>query len=151
MSANLYRKILVGIDGSEHGNHALQHAVTLAQSCRAALRIVHVLDLGWLAVAPAAAADIVPATDSWRAEAAGLLKAAAETARAAGVEAETRLVETVKPANPPAQALVEEAASWQADLLVVGARGRRGLEHLLIGSVADGVLRRSTRPVLLVH
>jgi nucleotide-binding universal stress UspA family protein len=48
-------------------------------------------------------------------------------------------------------ALVEEAASWPADLVVLGARGRGAVERLLLGSVADGVARRTTIPVLLVH
>jgi len=47
-------------------------------------------------------------------------------------------------------ALVEEAASWPADVVVLGTRGRSGLERLLLGSVADGVARRSTVPVVLV-
>jgi nucleotide-binding universal stress UspA family protein len=45
-------------------------------------------------------------------------------------------------------ALVEEAASWHVDLIVLGAGG---VERLLLGSMADGVARRSSVPVLLVH
>jgi len=70
---------------------------------------------------------------------------------AQGLNAEARLIETETPAQRPAAALVDEAASWPADLVVLGARGRSGVERLLLGSMADGVARRSKVPVLLVH
>jgi nucleotide-binding universal stress UspA family protein len=44
-----------------------------------------------------------------------------------------------------------EARAWGADLVVAGTHGRRGLDRLLLGSVAEGILRRSAVPVLLVH
>ena len=50
-----------------------------------------------------------------------------------------------------ATAIVEEAAAWGADLIVIGTHGRRGFEHLVLGSVAEGVVRRATVPVLLIR
>ncbi|HKI63600.1 MAG TPA: universal stress protein [Burkholderiales bacterium] len=64
--------------------------------------------------------------------------------------AEARLAETATPAQPATATLVDEAASWPADVVVLGTRGRSGLERLLLGSVADGVARRSMIPVVLV-
>ncbi|HYL23144.1 MAG TPA: universal stress protein [Burkholderiales bacterium] len=49
------------------------------------------------------------------------------------------------------EVIVKEAERWPADLLVIGTHGRRGLNRFLLGSVADGVLRRSSVPVLLVR
>ena len=146
----MYARILAGVDGSMHAEHALQHAVELAKACGAALRIVHVADMGWLPVGPELGIDIDRLADARRADGRKLLANAVELARKAGLAAEARLVETATPAQPAAAALVEEAATWPADVVVLGIRGRSGLERLLIGSVADGVARRSRIPVVLV-
>jgi len=146
----MYARILAGVDGSTQGDHALRHAAGLAKALGAALRIVHVVDMGWLPVAPEVGLDLARIAAARRAEGEALLAAAGEAARAAGVAAETRLVETASPTQQPAAALVEEAASWPADVVVLGTRGRRGVERLLLGSMAGGVARRSSLPVLLV-
>ena len=52
--------------------------------------------------------------------------------------------------GPVASTIVEEAGSLPADLIVVGTHGRTGFEHLMIGSVAERVLRRAVCPVLTV-
>ncbi len=44
-----------------------------------------------------------------------------------------------------------EAIRWQADLIVIGTHGRRGFRHLLLGSVAEGVIRMAAQPVLLIR
>lgn len=51
----------------------------------------------------------------------------------------------------PAEALLEEAQRWGADLIVLGTHGRRGLDHLFFGSVAEQVVRRAQVPVLTVR
>lgn len=136
----MYKRIVAGVDGSTHAERALEHAIALTKSLGAALRIVHVVEMG-----------LLPRTRARRDEGENLLAVAVVTAHADGVAAETRLVETAAPAQHAAAALVEEAASWPADLIVLGARGRSGLQRLLLGSMADGVARRSSVPVLLVH
>ncbi|MNT96676.1 hypothetical protein D3C72_2388300 [compost metagenome] len=45
----------------------------------------------------------------------------------------------------------EAARLWGADLLVIGTHGRRGVRRLVLGSVAEAVIRQSTTPVLLVR
>lgn len=147
----MYKRILIGMDGSAHAEHALEHAIALARALGAALRIVHVVDMGWLPAAPELGVDFARIMAAKRSEAENLLAAAVVAARAAGVAAQTRLSETAAPGQQPAAALIEEASAWGADLVVLGARGRRGVERLLLGSVADGVARRSSIPVLLVH
>jgi nucleotide-binding universal stress UspA family protein len=144
----MYARILAGVDGSEEGEHALRHAAGLAKALGAELRIVHVVDMGMLPLAPELALDVARLAQARRAEGERLLEAARGQA---GVPAQARLLETASPAQPVAAALVDEAASWRANLIVLGARGHGRLERLLLGSVADGVARRSTVPVLLVH
>lgn len=46
--------------------------------------------------------------------------------------------------------IADEAASWPADLIVLGTHGHKGVERLLLGSVAEGVARLSSIPVLLI-
>ena len=66
-----------------------------------------------------------------------------------GIEVETKLVEDY---NGRIGAVIsKEAEQWLADLLVVGTHGRKGLGHLLLGSVAEGVMRTASMPVLLVR
>jgi nucleotide-binding universal stress UspA family protein len=49
------------------------------------------------------------------------------------------------------EAIATEAEVWPADLIVIGTRGRRGLSCLLLGSVAEGVVRVANKPVLLIR
>ncbi len=51
----------------------------------------------------------------------------------------------------PAEAILAEALAWGADLIVLGTHGRRGLAHLVFGSVAEGVMRTAPIPVLTVR
>jgi nucleotide-binding universal stress UspA family protein len=147
----MYRRIVVGVDGSAHAKRALEHAVSFAKALGAALRIVHVVDLGWLPLAPELGLDLARLGAARKAEGENVLAVADVAARAHGVAAETRLVETATPGEHPADALVADASAWPADLLVLGTRGRRGVERLLLGSMAEGVARRASVPVLLVH
>jgi nucleotide-binding universal stress UspA family protein len=78
-----------------------------------------------------------------------LLDKAADTARRAGVEPETGLLNAKK--NRVAAVLGEEAARWQADLVVMGTHGRVGFEYLLMGSVAEEFIRVANAPILIVR
>lgn len=51
----------------------------------------------------------------------------------------------------PSKKILELAAEWQADLIVMGTHGRTGLAHLLVGSVAEAVVRHARLPVLIAH
>ena len=146
----MYSRILVAVDESPHAGHAVTHAAGLAKRLSAALRIVHVADMGWLPLGPELAIDIEAIARARRAAGEKILAAARETARAAGVEAEARLLETATPTQRLAAAIADEAASWPADVVVLGTHGHGVVERLLLGSVAEGVARLSTVPILLV-
>jgi nucleotide-binding universal stress UspA family protein len=148
----MYARILVAVDESPHATHAVTHAAGLAKSLSAALRIVHVADMGWLPLGPELAIDIdiEAIAKVRRADGEKILAAAREAARSAGVEAETRLLETATPTQRITAVIADEAAHWPADVIVLGTHGRRVVERLLLGSVADGVARLSTVPVLLI-
>lgn len=146
----MYRRILVAIDGSPGAAHALQHAVGLATALSARLRIVHVVDIGILGYGPELSIDVDALLAARRNAAEEILAAARASVQAPELEVETRLLDTATPVQRVAAAIAEAASDWPADLLVLGTHGRRGVERWLLGSVAEGVGRRSRLPVLLV-
>jgi nucleotide-binding universal stress UspA family protein len=95
--------------------------------------------------------DLIPMNDITEAIAnsgISLLKEKAEYVEKQGVTVETKLVETYS--GRIANLISEEAEKWAADLLVMGTHGRKGLDHLLMGSVAEQTLRSAHIPMLLV-
>ena len=147
----MYSKILVAVDGSEASLHALEHASELAPDVSATLRIIHVVDLDWLPLGPELAIDIEAVSAARRGTGEKILAAAGETARQAGLVAEVALVETETPTQHVAEVIAQAASRWPADVVVLGTHGRRGFERMLLGSVAEGVARRSSVPVLLIR
>jgi nucleotide-binding universal stress UspA family protein len=146
----MYSKILVAVDGSDTSLHALQHAIELSMNLSATLRIGHVVDMNWLPLGPELAIDIEAISAVRRSAGEKILAAARETAQKAGLESESTLMETETPTQHVAETIAKEAARWPADLVVLGTHGRRGFERMLLGSVAEGMARRSPVPVLLI-
>lgn len=146
----MYRRILVAIDGSPGAAHALEHAVGIAKALSARLRIIHVVDVGILGYGPELSIDLDALLAARQNAAEKILAAARDSVQAPELEVETRLLDTATPVQHLAAAIAEAASLWPADLLVLGTHGRRGVERWLLGSVAEGVARRSKRPVLLV-
>lgn len=77
-----------------------------------------------------------------------LAKAEAEVQRH-GIMPESVFVETV--GRPVAEVITEQARKWRADLIVLGTHGRRGIRRLVMGSDAEGVVRSTRLPVLLIR
>jgi nucleotide-binding universal stress UspA family protein len=143
-------RILVAVDGSPAAARAVERAAELARALSAELRLLHVVDLGWLTVGPELALDVEAKITAHEQAGDALLAAARDRAQAAGVAAATKREDTGSPAQSVADVIGAEAAEWGAGLVVVGTHGRRGLERLVLGSVAEAVARASTVPVLLV-
>jgi len=80
-----------------------------------------------------------------------LLTTRATTARNAGVNVDTKLITVGMLGERIYEAIEEQSKQWPADLIVVGTEGRRGFQRLMIGSVAEGLVRISTKPVLLIR
>lgn len=146
----MYAKILVAVDESDTSRHALVQAIELARKLSATLRMVHVLDMGWLPIGPEVAIDTAALSEARRGVGETIIAAARDAARQAGFEAEAGLVETGTPIQQVAEAIAREASRWGAELVVLGTHGRRGFQHLMLGSVAEQVVRRSDAPVLLI-
>ena len=152
----MYKRILVAIDGSVTSDLALREAIGLAKDQNAMLRLVHVVDV----TAPAyMAAEVTVAVHFPLAEyqkalkesGEKLLKTRATTAREAGVNVDTKLIMVGIVGERIHEAIEEESKRWPANLIVVGTEGRRGFQRLMIGSVAEGLVRISTKPVLLIR
>lgn len=146
----MYKRILAAVDGSATSGHALRHAIGLAKGLSAALRVVHVVDMGVLPLGPELAIDIGAVTKARRTAGEQVLEKARATCQAGGIETETRLLETGTPTQRIAAAIADEATAWPADLVVAGTHGRTGVQRLLLGSVAEGIARVSPVPVLLI-
>jgi nucleotide-binding universal stress UspA family protein len=145
----MYQRILVAIDGSEVGAHALRAALTLAKEQHARLRVAHVVDEPVQYALDTSMVNVDELDEALCAAGQKVLDAAATEARSAGIEPEAVLLQS--PSTELAQEIVREAERWRADLIVTGTHGRHGVKRLLLGSVAEGVARRSTVPVLLTH
>jgi nucleotide-binding universal stress UspA family protein len=146
----MFKRILVAVDGSQTGELALQTAIRLATELQAQLRIAHAADIANInqdAEFPnrsRMAENIIKNGQD-------ILSGSEAIAASAGVAAETTLItiDTLKKRIP--EAIAEEAETWPADLIVIGTHGRSGLARLFLGSVAEGVARVASKPVLLVR
>jgi len=139
---------LVPTDFSDTSDAALTYARTLADSLGASLHLVHVFDDPY---GNALVAEMSPSVyDSMR---------ATELS-----QARRRLLRRLPPADrkqfhgstaivtgSPAQAIVDYATDRGMDLIVIGTHGRSGFAHLILGSVAEQVVRTATCPVLTVR
>ena len=149
----MYSRILVATDGSETSDLAVEQAARLAKDQRAQLRIVHVVEQSRLAFAAAGpvAVDLEGILEALRKAGQEALDRSRAQARRAGVDAETAIIGDDAVDDRVAVILAQEAKRWNADLIVLGTHGRRGIDHLLMGSVAEAVARIAPAHVLLVR
>ncbi|KRT72264.1 MAG: universal stress protein uspa-like protein [Candidatus Rokubacteria bacterium CSP1-6] len=141
----MYKKILVPLDREAGAEVALPVAVDLAKSDGTVIRLVYVAPTPSAIVAEGrviAYAD----QESDRLQHLGMdyLREAAHQLAGLPVEYAVRFGE-------PAEEILEEAREFGADLVVMATHGRSGVARLMLGSVAEAVLRRSEVPVVLVR
>lgn len=146
----MYERILVAIDNSSTSDKALEEAIKLALVHKAILRLVHVVDTAVMDVDNGGLVSMHEILPALRQGGESLLKQSEVRAREANITAETALLETLG-VTRVATEIVEAAKKWPADLIVLGTHGRRGFVHLLLGSVAENVVRMAATPVLLIR
>jgi len=139
------RKLLVATDFADASKRALAEAVELAQQIDASITLVHAY-----ANPVYAASDAVLVTADMLGEVLRSAKYAMQLAVDEYVTAKVPILTDLREA-PAAPAILEAADKAEADWIVVGTRGRSGVGRLVLGSVAEDVIRRSTRPVLVFH
>jgi nucleotide-binding universal stress UspA family protein len=151
VEANMYNRILVAVDGSDTSNLALGEAIRLAEEQGAALRLVHVVDETPIYLTADAMYALADFQTAIREAGKKVLTASAATARQGGVEAETKFIVLDGLTKRICDAINDEAKAWPADLIVIGTHGRRGFNHLLLGSVAESVIRLADKPILVIR
>lgn len=143
MSTHSIRRILVPTDFQPNSRAALDWAMTLGKKFDAAILVFHAG-----VVPPVSYADVVtwpvgPIEDAARNAMQTLITASAKAYP--GIEGRVRV------GIGAADEILKEAEDWKADLIVMSTHGRRGITRLLMGSVAENVLRHSATPVFVVR
>lgn len=138
------RKVLTATDFSEPANRALDYAKAIAENFRAELHIVH--------VTPDVTLDDPMLTASSLAE----IQESAESAvakideRITAEERDRLAVRTAVVQGEPHDAILAYAAEHRIELIVLGTHGRGAVERLILGSVAEKIVRHAKCPVLTV-
>jgi len=146
LASDPLQTILVGTDFSETAALALDRALDIALRHGCQIALIHVMQ----PELPIAAAEMIVVPPDYEnllreASTEGLTRAA-DRAREAGV----RVREILEIGNPARQ-ITACADAIQADLIMIGTRGNTGFKHLLLGSVAEEIVRIAKQPVLTVH
>lgn len=144
------RKILVAIDFSESSELALDQAAKIATSMGGEVDLIHVWDVPAF-LAPDAligySEGSQPLARHIADEARKQMDAWVEQAEQRGIAIHASFVLE----GNVAHTICDKAAAGGYDLLVLGTHGRTGLTHLLLGSIAETVVRHSSVPVLTVR
>lgn len=138
-----FRRILIPADGSEHSDFAVATGLDLARLLHRPVHIVYVVDARSLEPYPNEGlfVDLRTVLDK---EAHKVLSAVEARAKRAKVKATTAILNGI-----PEEEIV--AAARPNDCIVIATHGRRGLSRLLLGSVAENVVRHAPCPVLVVR
>ena len=146
MTALGIKRIVVGVDGSEHAGSALDWAVLVAKAMDSEVIAVYALDIPVWAADPFTTAQPPQFDPEWRTE----IRQAFEERwckplRDAGVR-----YRSVMEDGRPATVIDSVADAEGADLVVLGRRGRGEVAELVLGSISHEVVLASKRPVLLI-
>lgn len=142
-------KILLAIDDSKFSEAAVESVIRQATPQETEVRVLHVIE----------PIPIYPDGQDWgygpeasqvleeqRKEAEGLVARGAQRLRDAGFQVTTAIEE-----GNPKVVIIDSAAEWAADLIILGSHGRKGLDRFLIGSVSDAVARHARCSVQIVR
>lgn len=138
----MYNSILLPTDGTPQMDPVVDHAGTLAGVHDATLHVVHVVNTASL--------NELPVESTWE----GLSKALQEEGRETLNDVQRRVddvtVETALLEGSPASEIVSYADTNDCDLIVMGTHGRSGVDRLLLGSVAERIVRKASVPVMTI-
>lgn len=138
-----YQRILIAVDSSESSMQAARRGLDLAHQLNAQAALVFVVDTTKSMGNIDAGITHEDALIVLKKEAEQALDQLASMYNGQGLL-------KFMPEGHPVDEVIGTAISWKADLIVMGTHGRTGLSHLLMGSVAEQVLRRATVPVLVI-
>ena len=138
-------KILMGIDDSKFSGDVLQAVTTQFRPEHIEVRVLHVLQPSAPAP-PQMAPGYAPELDDQKEPARELVERIANELRSTGFK-----VDTAVEVGDIRERIIDSAAEWGADLIVVGSHGRSGIPRLLLGSVAEFVARHASCSVEIVR
>jgi nucleotide-binding universal stress UspA family protein len=143
-------KILLAVDGSEFSQEATQALVLQTRPEGAEVLVLRVLEPRIFSVPPQMAPGYAPEQDEIIKEelrhAQESVNQASQALRSAGFSVNTRIVEA-----EARNGILDIAAEWRADLIVLGSHGRRGVQRFLLGSIAEFVARHADCSVEIVR
>ncbi len=137
----MFQKIVVGIDGSEGSERALETATILADENQAEVVLCHVAE--WIPV-PAGQVPLHPGENEMKEK----LDQAAGALREKGIKSEVRLESLIY--GGPARTIANVAEESSADLIVIGTRGYSAIGGVLLGSVTQRLLHMAPCKILCV-
>ncbi len=158
MLVQLFDKILVPLDGSEHSLRALEIAVQIAKKFGGKITLIHVYSVSVgpvimpepTTLTPPMIPVMTPAEVSKTVEATRKAGTSILTDGEQKVKAERVQVETMLKEGHTVQEIVRTAKEGKFDLIVIGGRGISKIRELLLGSVTDGVIHHAHCPVLVI-
>lgn len=144
-SSSGIKRIVVGVDGSEHGEEALRWAIRMAKGMGSRITAVYAVYVPIYFPEPYGIP--VQFDEKWRSE----MKDEFETKWCKRLRASGLAYRTVMRDGRPASVIAEVADQEKADIIIVGRRGRGGVAELVLGSVSHELAVHSTRPLLLIE
>ena len=145
----MFSNILVAVDSSEPAAHAFETALQLACQTGAQLHPLYVIALPPIAAnVPGADPSIMRQMLERQGET--VMKHCVGTMARCGAQGSPELDDLARPGDDVADRIVVAATRLNVDLIVMGTRGRPGVGHARVGSIAERVLRRAACPVLTI-
>ncbi len=141
-----WRRICCAVDFSDPSRFAMEEAADLARTFRAQLTLVHVEE-----PPPVMPVDMfIPAPATFETVSVDVARCMAAWREVAAARAGSPVRSSVR-IGAPAEEILRFAREDAMDLVVLGTHGRTGLKHLVLGSVAERVVRQAPCPVLVVR
>ncbi|MBC7086708.1 MAG: universal stress protein [Methanomethylovorans sp.] len=145
MNINI-KKILIATDGSENVRNAVNWGIQLAKVNNAKVKAVYVIPPAGIAVSMRGEMWAKALESHLKEQGRKATEYVADVGNKEGVEVECVLID----GKTPADGIVEFASENDIDLIVMGTLGITGLSHILLGSIAENVVRHARRPVLVI-
>ena len=139
-------KILIAIDDSKYSEAAINGVADYFKPRAAEVKILHVLTPIVLSALPQMSRGYAPELEQQAKEARVLVEKYAQKLRADGYK-----VDAVVESGEVRESIIDTAARWHADLILLGSHGHKGMGRLLLGSVAESVVRHANCSVLVVR
>jgi nucleotide-binding universal stress UspA family protein len=147
----IYKKILLAYDGGDVSKLALQHSIKLAKNQHATLYILYVVEESF-GFRGGIGYDYDYLISIYKEEGEKVLQEASDLIKQeSSIKHELILVQLNTFQGRVADVVIDKANELVVDLIVVGTHGRRGFNHLIIGSVAENLMRMANAPLLLIR